>query len=465
MVIVQGMMDADNIIPISEAEVVDHNWNHSEHPDQQQETIVAKVALGIPDTSVVAESSNVELKETDNFKNSRPHIGQVKAQTKNVLGSKNASSALLKRMNNPKQVKTTSNGTVSASAYPKQSVMKSRSLNDGLVNSNMSKTKKATSAIANALKPKTVKPDSATLTENVAQSEGIMEKAKLRPFRKGPPTEAEGEPEANIPPSEDAKSNRVGKLPTYCFSFRCDERAEKRKEFYSKVEEKIHAKEVEKSNLKARSKETQAAEIKMLRKSLTFKATPIPSFYQEPAPAKVELKKIPPTRPRSPKLGRNKTTSSNEDAEEEGGNGVGRYGRLSLDRRIAESKKPTKVPTSTAALAKKPLRRSLPRLPSENTRSLPNTTALVQEDDDKHEKTTANRDTDLAQGQPQQPVATDDGSGETQPVTGDNEPPPLVQDKFRPDSHGELEQQSIAIEEGEIRSQVEEFCLAEEGAK
>ncbi|KAG4208287.1 hypothetical protein ERO13_A03G121700v2 [Gossypium hirsutum] len=64
------------------------------------------------------------------------------------------------------------------------------------------------------------------------------------------------------------------KLSAGAFQFKSDERA-----FSMKVEEKMHSKEVEMNQIQARKQEKTEAEIKQLRKSLNFKAKPMPSFY------------------------------------------------------------------------------------------------------------------------------------------------------------------------------------------
>nr|XP_027188851.1 protein WVD2-like 1 isoform X4 [Cicer arietinum] len=95
----------------------------------------------------------------------------------------------------------------------------------------------------------------------------------------------------------------VGTAPT----FRSSDRAEKRKEFYQKLEEKNRALEEERLQYEARRKEEEEAAVKQLRKNLVIKAKPVPSFYYEGPPPKTELKKPPLTRPKSPKLSRRKS--------------------------------------------------------------------------------------------------------------------------------------------------------------
>ncbi|KAI3809468.1 hypothetical protein L1987_25444 [Smallanthus sonchifolius] len=155
---------------------------------------------------------------------------------------------------------------------------------------------RATLSNANGTNPANRRASTGMKTKESGPNARVTRPVKPNGSKDGPPS---ADP-LSVAPGGQHKNSVVG------FSSRLEERAEKRKEFFSKIEEKIHAKEAEKTNLQEKSKENQEAEIKQLRKTLMFKAAPMPKFYKEPPP-KVDLKKIPTTRPKSPKLGRNKS--------------------------------------------------------------------------------------------------------------------------------------------------------------
>ncbi|XP_026380763.1 protein WVD2-like 7 isoform X2 [Papaver somniferum] len=161
--------------------------------------------------------------------------------------------------------------------------------------------------------PKTQKPE---------DSELVKAKQSQENRRKDQRAKSAGSiPQSSVPDKAEPRPRRSASRPKQTIDpigkhdvkvivpvFKSDERAEKRKEFYMKLEEKMHAKEAEMNQIQARTQEEAEAELKKLRKRLNFKAKPMPSFYQESVSRGSDGKKAITIQPKSTKS-RSKSTS------------------------------------------------------------------------------------------------------------------------------------------------------------
>ncbi|KAK4345156.1 hypothetical protein RND71_035332 [Anisodus tanguticus] len=305
-----------------------------------------------------ASSEGHEAKESGESKNSK----QPKAPGK----AKKAASIGVKKTKDGKDASAgsaVSNGSLASQQRTKQTSSlgaKSKSFNDRKTADN--KLKPAVSRVNVSHAKQSGQPDA---TSPSPSADGLKEKTNLKSLKKIAPNKADGNAESPVCPAADAKLRKVGALPTYNMSFKCDERAEKRREFYSKLEEKINAKEVEKNNLQAKSKAwflyTTLVRLCILDVSGFHDWFDLFNASKFLIPVALA---IPTTRAKSPKLGRRKSSPTKEVNDT-----AMHTSRLSLNENASQTLAKGLSPDNV----KKPTRKSLPKLPSQKINLSSNT--------------------------------------------------------------------------------------------
>ncbi|XP_020233110.1 protein WVD2-like 4 [Cajanus cajan] len=301
-----------------------------------------------------ATKEKPNLKSTTSSQTHRPNLSKSLS-----FPAKSAGGEGMKKSINGTLVKTETKNVNGARA--EASIRRSSRLTNSEVNSKETKTNTGNSNQRTSLTSMTSlkSSESGMSTPANAVTKSLTSEASLPADQNSTPAKSEKPNKED----DDAISTTSSHTPRRRssgsgFSFRLEERAEKRKEFFSKLEEKIQEKEAEKTNQQEKSKENQEAEIKQLRKTMTFKATPMPSFYKEPPP-KIELKKIPTTRPKSPKLGRHKGSAVNNSEEKSCSSPHGKQQQNDTIK--------AKIKGNKEVISKKPIRKTQPKPQSQET--------------------------------------------------------------------------------------------------
>ncbi|XP_041012408.1 protein WVD2-like 7 isoform X1 [Juglans microcarpa x Juglans regia] len=165
-----------------------------------------------------------------------------------------------------------------------------------------------TSASVNKLmKERSVKPQSEDRSTRTLLSNSVS--AGITEDRKGQSLPIDCSNSSSVSRSK-ARSPTI----SFPFTFRSQERAAKRKEFFQKLEEQINTKEAEKWKQQTMPKEKAHFDIKKLRQTTEFKAKLHEDSNHGSQSPSSPLKKSPRTKPQSLKLGRNPVQSKVQDS-------------------------------------------------------------------------------------------------------------------------------------------------------